>query len=100
MQNVVEKLHFCKRVESKALCNTVADAWKKLDSIKLQNVYNRWLMVLDLIIDNNSNNALVETKRGKLYRDPSAEMEMFDDKDDNADNIDAETLDASNHTDE
>ena len=43
---------------------------------------------------------MVRTKRGKLYRAPSAEMEMFDDKDDNTDNIDAETLDAFDHTDE
>ena len=62
LQNVVEKINFRKHIKSKALCNTVTDAWKKLDSIKLQNVYNSWLMVLDLIIDDNGGNALVEKK--------------------------------------
>lgn len=32
-------------------------------------------MVLDLIIDDNGGNALVETKRGKLYRDPPETIE-------------------------
>ena len=40
-------------MEAKALCNTVEEAWKQLDSIKLQNVYNRWKMALDLIIEDN-----------------------------------------------
>ena len=78
LQNVVEKLHFRKRMEAKALCNTVEEAWKQLDSIKLQNVYNRWKMVLDLIIEDNGGDRLIEAKRGKLYRAPSPEMEDLD----------------------
>ena len=86
-----------------AYVRTLADDWNvifvHLDSIKLQNVYNCWLMVLDFIIDDNGGNALVETKRGKLYPDPSAEMEVFDDKVENTDDIDAETLNVFDHTD-
>ena len=77
MQNVVEKLHFRQRVEVQALFRTCEKAWKKLEPIKLQNVYNRWKMVLDLIIDDEGGNFLVETKRGKLFRAPSDTAEEF-----------------------
>ena len=66
LQNVVEKLHFRKRMETKALCSTVVEAWKSLQPIKLLNIYSRWLLVLDLIIKDKGGNRLVETKRGKL----------------------------------
>ena len=93
LQNVVEKLHFRKRMETTALCGTVVEAWKSLQPIKLLNVYNRWLLVLDLIIEDNGGNRLVETKRGKLYRAPSAEIENLeeevDDEDDEEGEIDA-----------
>ena len=80
LQNVVEKLHFRKRMEANALCNTVEKAWGKLDPIKLQNVYSRWKMVLDLIIKDNGGVRLVESKRGKLYRAPSDEMETLEEE--------------------
>ena len=67
LQNVVEKLHFRKRMETKALCSTVVDAWKSTQPIKLLNIYSRWLLVLDLIIEDKGGNRLVEMKRGKLY---------------------------------
>ena len=69
-------------METKVLCNTVVDAWKSLHPIKLLNVYNCWLLVLDLIIEDNSGNRLIETKRGKLYRAPSAEIENVEEEDD------------------
>ena len=37
----------------------------------LQNVYNRWKIVLDLIIEDYGEDRLIEAKRGKLYRAPS-----------------------------
>ena len=44
-QSLVEKLHLQKRQESKALCNTVDQAWEDMDAIKLRNVYERWKLV-------------------------------------------------------
>ena len=72
-QNVVEKLHFGKRMNIEVLCKTVEDAWEMLESVKLQNVYTRWKMVLDLIIEDDGGDRFVEAKRGKLFREPSAE---------------------------
>ena len=63
----------------------VDDAWKKLESIKLEDVYSRWLKVLDLIIEDNGGDRLVEAKRGKLYTAPSEEIESLDDDDDEED---------------
>ena len=54
-------------------------------------------MVLDLIIDDDGGNRLVETKRGKLYRAPSVEVELFDGEEGNADNMDEEDIDAFDH---
>ena len=82
LKNVVEKLQFRKRMEPKALCSTVVDTWKSLQPIKLLNVYNHWLLVLDLIIEDNGDNRLVETKRGKLYQVPSPEIENLEEEDD------------------
>ena len=79
LQNVVEKLHFRKRTEVEALCRTVEAAWKILEPIKLENVYARWLKVLDLIIEDDGGDRLVESKRGKLYREPPNEFESLDD---------------------
>ena len=70
LQNVVEKLHLRKRIEPEALCNIVEEAWKKLDPIKLQNVYDHWKMVLDLMIEDNGGDMLAELKRGNLYHTP------------------------------
>ena len=65
-------------VEVKALYNTVREAWKQLDSIKLKNVYNCWKMVLGLIIDDNGGDRLIEANRGKLYYAPSPRIEDLD----------------------
>ena len=65
-------------MEAKALCNRVGEAWKQLNSIKLQNVSNRWKMVLDLIIKDNDGDRLINTKIGKLYRAPLPEIEDLD----------------------
>ena len=62
-----------------ALCRTVDAAWKVLEPIKLENVYARWLKVLDLIIEDKGGDRFVESKRGKLYREPPNEIESLDD---------------------
>ena len=59
----------------------VEEAWYKLEPIKLENVYNRWKMVLDLIIEDEGGNAKVETKRGKLFSEPSREAECLEEDD-------------------
>ena len=82
LQNVVEKLHFRQRKEVGALCRTVEDAWKKLKTVKLENVFSRWLKVLELIIEDDGGDRLVESKRGKLYNEPPNEIESLDDDDD------------------
>ena len=46
-----------------------------MDSTKLTNVYDRWRVVLDLIIEDNGGDQLIEAKRGKLFRAPSSEIE-------------------------
>ena len=65
-QNMVEKLHFREHTEVKALVNTVNKAWGELEPIKLENVYNWWKMVLDLIIKDEDGDGKIESKRGKL----------------------------------
>jgi len=81
-QYVVEKEHFRMRNELMALCRTVDRAWDKLEAIKLENVYNRWKMVLDLIIEDarGNSNSKVESKCGKVYRKPSNEAENLEDE--------------------
>ena len=62
------------------------EAWGKLETVKLQNVFTRWKMVLDLIIEDNGGDRLVEARRGKLYREPSAdELEDGDAEEDEDD---------------
>ena len=46
--------------------------------LKLKNVYNRWLKVLDLIIEDDGGDRFVESKRGKLYSEPSNDIESLD----------------------
>lgn len=78
LQNIVEKMHFRQRKEVNALARTVEEAWENaLEPIKLTNVYNRWKMVLGLILEDNGGDKYVEAKRGKLFRAPPNEEEDF-----------------------
>ena len=49
-----------------------------MKQIKLENVYERWKLVLDLIIEDKGGDRLIESKRGKLFREPSPEAEDLD----------------------
>ena len=80
LQSVVEKLHHGQRQHLDALCNTVMKAWGELEAVKLTNVYERWKLVLDLIIEDNGGDRLIESKRGKLFREPSREAEDLDEE--------------------
>lgn len=77
-QNVVERLHFRHQIELQALARTVTRLWDELDPVKLTNVYNRWKLVLDLIIEDEGGDRLIESRRGKLYGAPSDEAEVLD----------------------
>merc|ERR1711966_508988 len=81
-QSVVEKLHIFMRQEVRALCNTVDRAWDELDATKLRNVYERWKLVLDLIIKDEGGDRYIEGNRGKLFKTPSPEAEELDEEED------------------
>ena len=57
-------------MELKALANSVNKAWDELEPIKLENIYNRWKTVLDLIIKEEGGDGNIESKRGKLFPAP------------------------------
>ena len=79
-QNVVEKIHAGKVRERDALARTVEEAWSEMDPVKLTNVWNRWRLVLDLIIEDDGGNRKVESKRGKLFRAPPDHDECIDEE--------------------
>ena len=82
LQSMIEKLHLFKRQGVGALCNTVDKAWDELDTTKLRNVYERWKLVLDLIIKDDDGERYIEANRGKRYKVPSPEAEELDEKKD------------------
>ena len=43
-------------------------------------VNKRWKLVLNLIIEDNGGDQLIEAKRGKLYQEPSPEVEDLDEE--------------------
>ena len=97
LQSLVKKLNFPQRNEIMALRRTVTKAWEELDAIKLTNVFERWKMVLDLILKDDGGDRFIESNRRKLFHMPSQEAEDLD-KDDvrhtaYADNLTAEDID-------
>ena len=48
--------------------------------IKLENIYKRWKLVVNLIIKYNGDNQLIEAKLGKLYQEPSPVVEDLDEE--------------------
>ena len=94
LQSVVEKLHHSQRQHLTALCNTVMKAWGELEPVKLTNVYERWKLVLDLIIEDNGGDRLIGSKRGKLFRESSHEEEDLE-EDAPAPPVDPEELTAA-----
>lgn len=78
IQNVVEKFHIGNMRHTESLARTVEKAWTEFEPVKLTNVWNRWRMVLDLIIDDEGGDRLIESKRGKLYRAPPEEAEVIE----------------------
>jgi hypothetical protein len=78
IQSAVEKEHLFMRYHADSLARTVERAWDtRLKPDAFKKVYDRLYVVLALIIaDNGGNNLLVESKRGKLFRDPVLPDEM------------------------
>ena len=68
----------CTLMEVKALANTVNKIWDELEPIKLENVYNQWKMVLELIIEDKGGDGKIESKRSKLCQAPSEEAKCMD----------------------
>ena len=57
-------------------------AWDELDATKLRNVYERWKLVLELIIKNGGGDRYIKANRGKLFKEPSPEAEELDEEED------------------
>jgi hypothetical protein len=66
-----------------ALAKSVEEAWDGyLSQNAFPNVYNRLRVVLACIVDDNGGNRLVESKRGKLFRDATI-IDLTDEDDQN-----------------
>jgi hypothetical protein len=66
-----------------ALAKSVEEAWNGyLSQEALSNVYKRLIVVLVCIVDDNGGNRLVESKRGKLFRDATI-IDLTDEDDQN-----------------
>jgi hypothetical protein len=63
-QAIVERLHRLNRMEVEALFKSVRNAFLLVDSNTIQNIFERWNLVLDLIIQGKGTNDLVKTRRG------------------------------------
>lgn len=70
IQTAVSKVHIGRRCQHDALALSVEDAWNSyLSANAFRNVYNRLRVVLSCIVEARGDNHLVESKRGKLFRD-------------------------------
>lgn len=104
IQTAVMKAHRLRRCQDHALARSVEDAWNSyLSKDAFINVHGRLKVVLRCIVDDNGGNNLVESKRGKLFRDATI-IDLTNDEDtvnggeheaDNDDNNDANILDIS-----
>ena len=55
-------------------------AWGELDAVKLTNVYERWKLVLDLILKDDGGDQFIESNRSKLFRAPYQEIEELEEE--------------------
>jgi len=99
IQSTVSKVQRMRQCHHEVLAKSVHDAWENKLSIRaFANVYQRLRVVLSCIVDDSGGNALVEEKRGKLFRDaiiedPPEENGAADtpiDVDDSDDDVDVE----------
>ncbi len=70
IQSAVMKTHYGRRCHHDALAKSVEDAWNGYLSQEAFYNVHRWLrVVLVCIVDDDGGDRLVESKRGKLFRD-------------------------------
>ena len=70
VQAAVVKAHRNRRCHPDALAKSITEAWDHgLSSKAFNNVFGRLKVVLRCILDDNGGNTLVESKRGKLFRE-------------------------------
>ena len=74
LQSVVEKKHRLLSLHKDVLARTVEAAFPCLDDAVLTRIHERWLKVLDLIIEDKGNNNMVEKNRG-LKKNPMKEIQ-------------------------
>ena len=79
IQSAVVKAHRNRRCHPDALAKSITDAWEHNLSIKaFDNVFGRLRVVLSCIVQDNGGNRLVESKRGKLFRDATIPNDFED----------------------
>lgn len=97
IQTAVTRVHHGRRCQHYALAKSVEEAWSDyLSPASFQNVHRRLGVVLTCIVDDEGGNSLVESKRGKLFRD--AILEDTAESEDNQD-PDVFTVDESHEID-
>jgi len=75
-----------RRCQHDALAKSVEDAWNQyLSPQAFKNVHARLRVVLSCIVDDKGGNALVEKKRGKLFRDATI-IDLTEDEPENTEN--------------
>jgi hypothetical protein len=84
-----------RRCHHDALAQSVEDAWNSyLSPQAFKNVHGRLRVVLTCIVDDKGGNSLVESKRGKLFRDATIiDLTEENHDDDNENEVQAFTLD-------
>ena len=86
IQSAVTRVHHMRRCHHDALARSVVDAWNHYLSLAaFKNVHCRLRVVLSCIVEDKGGSSLVESKRGKLFRDATI-IDLTDDNDDNNDN--------------
>ena len=67
IQSAVEKRHRNRvKASNDALARTVKETWEQFDSAILKRVYDRWELVLSLIISDSGDNKAIDLNRGNL----------------------------------
>ena len=67
LQSAVEKHFRGNRNDVPALVKKIEETWSLYDSAVFRRIYERWIKVLQLVIDDKGDNNLVDSHRGKLF---------------------------------
>lgn len=79
IQAAVTRVHYMRRCHHDALARSVEEAWNSyLSPLSFARVHRRLRVVLTCIVDDKGGNELVESKRGKLFRDATI-IDLTDD---------------------